>query len=346
MDLFPSCLQRILVFKLKKFTAYCGRLATVSAFIISFDASIAQTNLVSPMCIPRDYVLGFFNGVGNTKDEALKATTALELVLGSTVYGSKIEYQSYYNTSGRNSDRSNTTIYEDATEVFAQRSSELDGIFLNRWEYFWEAFDDGRKPISARLIQAIPDASLILESLSTAFRAKKVAALIGLISSPPTLEDYARQKTQVDRAIKNKKRIIFFGHSQGSLFLNVAYSYATNLISPELIKAVYVAPASIRLFGPYTLADIDLVISALRSYAPGKTAESNIDLKRSGIDPSGHELISTYLDANRPAREQIKSQVLSSMRLTDEFVQMRLADFAMLPPSKIPASSLIVCPVF
>ncbi len=90
-------------------------------------------------------------------------------------------------------------------------------------------------------------------------------------------------------------------HSQGNLFVNSAFD-GLRVNRPEaLAQVVHVAPASPTLRGDYVLANIDLVINALRVSGPFSVPDVNIFLPVHRADFSGHGFEPTYLDKTRDA---------------------------------------------
>ncbi|MHB1678213.1 MAG: hypothetical protein ACYCSS_11870 [Sulfuriferula sp.] len=99
--------------------------------------------------------------------------------------------------------------------------------------------------------------------------------------------------------------LLLVAHSQGNLFLNQAYDHILPSVGSNGVVAVQIAPASPTLRGPYVLANIDLVINALRIQGNSTVPANNITLPVSVADLTGHSLTGTYLDAARPARAQV-----------------------------------------
>ena len=295
---------------------YQGRALFLTTILLGLSHGLAQaqTTATASLCVASGYVLGFFNGVFNDTTEAAEGMETLSVLIGDTYKGERINSELFYNTSGKLADRSTVTRLEDVAEVFSQRANELDGILANRWEYFWELLRGGQTPLFDRLVEAVPAAAAVRDGLVTAFLGRTVAVLSGFRSMPPTLSDYVRHNTRIQGLVTERKKLLLVGHSQGNLFLNSAYAKAVSLAGASSVKAVHIAPASVILSGEYTLANIDLVIGALRTLAPGQTKESNVTLAFSSTDKSGHKLIDTYLDSSRPAaRNQIKGQMISAL---------------------------------
>ena len=274
----------------------------------------AQSTPAASLCVASGYVLGFFNGVFNDPTEAAEGMEALSVLVGDTHKGERVTAEVFYNTSGKLAERPTVTRLEDVAEVFSQRANELDGVLANRWEYFWELVRGGQTPLFDRLVEAVPAAAAVRDSLVTAVRGRIVAVLSGFRASPPTLANSARHNTRIQGLITERKKLLLVAHSQGNLFLNSAYSTAVRLAGADAVKAVHIAPASATVNGEYTLADIDLIIGALRALAPGDTKTSNVSIPFASTDKSGHKLIDTYLDSSRPAgRNQIKNQMVSAL---------------------------------
>ena len=110
--------------------------------------------------------------------------------------------------------------------------------------------------------------------------------------------------------------MLFFAHSQGNLFANVAYDYALTKVSASNVKLVHVAPASPLLRGQHTLADLDLVINGLRlagTVPPITDFIPGIALRQPGLngfkDPLGHGLLEIYMNPQHTTAQRIKGQV-------------------------------------
>ncbi|MHB1656778.1 MAG: hypothetical protein ACYCSZ_10480 [Burkholderiales bacterium] len=107
--------------------------------------------------------------------------------------------------------------------------------------------------------------------------------------------------------------LLLVAHSQGSLFLNQAYDHILPSVRPNGVAAVQIAPASPTLRGPYVLANIDLVINALRIQGNSTVPANNITLPVSVADLTGHALTGTYLDPARPTRAQVVNLINSGL---------------------------------
>jgi hypothetical protein len=274
----------------------------------------SSTFAAESLCTPGGYAVGFFNGVFNTNVQATDALQAIKrLDVSQNTHNEIVKYEVYYNQTGL--DRPNVTRFEDVIEVFRQRAAEQDGVLDSRWELFWEALsgNTGDGSISGTIFDASVSLSNIISATRTDILANTVSALSGFLSNPPTQIDYAEQQTLIDAHIVQKEKIILIAHSQGNLFMNAAYNYAVAKAAAGSVKAVHIAPASPTLNGPYTLANLDVVINALR--ITGTVPDINVYipgllLRPPPSDPSGHELVATYLNSGLlQPRPQIQSHL-------------------------------------
>lgn len=266
------------------------------------------------LCTPKGYTLGFFNGVWNTKFEADNGRDALRNLLTESYNSENVRYETFYNYSGKNPG-SGATLMQDVAEVFIQRAREIDssGEMGNRFEYFWDNLS-GDKSLTNKIRDLLPSAALILDQIGATIINKLVGAISALVSNPPTEATYSLHKTRIDALSVEGQKLIFVAHSQGNLFVNRAYDYALTKISASSIGVAHIAPASTTLRGGHLLADIDLVINGLRLTGITSVPPINLNLPLSGADASGHMLVETYLDASRPARDQVKSLVERAMQ--------------------------------
>lgn len=265
-----------------------------------FYTSIAIAAVPASLCTPGGYVLGFFNGVFNTKAQAIEGLLALQGIdVSAQANGEVVKYELFYNQTGQN--RAGVTRFEDLVEVFRQRAAEQDGLLANRWELFWEAMhgDNGSDSISGAISNAIASLANLFQATRDDLLARFAQALTDIMSHPPTAFDYAAHRTLLDAHITQKEKIILVAHSQGNLFMNPAYAYVAPQVTPGSVKAIHIAPASPTLNGAYTLADLDVVINALRltgTVPPNNVSIPGLLFRPAPADPSGHELVATYLD--------------------------------------------------
>lgn len=287
-----------------------------------------------PRCYDMAYLIGLFNGVWNTRKDAeisLDAMRARDFI-GRTYRGVLVKYQLFYNQSGCN--RSAAACLEDVAEVFIQRGTELDQLLQRRWEIFWEqvtgqtdAPQSFANLLRSRVLSGAQTFIDWFDAYVTATRATVKTSSMRMLADPPTSVDAASHKAELIDAGKKGYRTVLVAHSQGNLFANAAYDgYLSNAresgaavgedTSYVAANIVHVAPASTRLIGPYVLAEIDLVIGALRGVDGGAVAPSTLsreDMPPSLSDLSGHTLVGTYLDQHRRAREDIRQLVVQAL---------------------------------
>lgn len=109
-------------------------------------------------------------------------------------------------------------------------------------------------------------------------------------------------------------------HSQGNLFVNPAYAYATAQVDAQSVKVVHIAPASPTLSGPHTLADLDLVINGLRVVGSVASITDNIPgflLRAPGAsgqkDPLGHGLLEIYINQSLAISQRVKNDIEAAL---------------------------------
>ena len=85
-------------------------------------------------CHTMAHLLGFFNGVWNTKKEAERSLEVMKQqnFLGPDWRGAPIRYELFYNQSCKSV--AGGACLQDVAEVFRQRSAEIDGLLDRRWE--------------------------------------------------------------------------------------------------------------------------------------------------------------------------------------------------------------------
>ena len=261
-----------------------------------------------PPC-PNGYTFAFFNGVGNTYEDAIDGKEALRksgFNNGVDAYAQfyndeDVNFEVFYNHTG--STVGSSTL-QDVAEVFTQRAAELDptGSWSSKHFYmFWDQVDAlvGTPGYANSVKNADAGFSSFFEKFATAAISTWLDVFASLFS-PPTLADYAQHKAQLDADVASGRKLVMVAHSQGNLFVNQAYDYVQPQIGSNLVKVVHIAPASPTLRGKWELANIDLVINGLRLRNGFATVpDANLSLQSYNNDPSGHFLIGTYLDPSR-----------------------------------------------
>lgn len=263
------------------------------------------------LCMERGTVFGFFNGVKTTRIEAQIAREYIRHTFGDrTENDEKIKYELFYNyTNG----------FEDFVETFEQRLQEQDEILGNRFELFFQVLHQ-EGSWWEKITNIIPATADLLGAISDDLQASILNALTENIANPPTIANYAEHMSRIDNFVLEGKKLLFFAHSQGNLFVNSAYDYTISKIDSASVKVVHVAPASPTLRGSHTLADLDLVINGLRvvgsvpditDYMPGYL------LRPAGLngkkDILGHGLLEIYLNPSLTMLDRIRDHVTTAL---------------------------------
>lgn len=264
-------------------------------------------------CNNYPHVVGFFNGVWNTRKQASEAITELRKVGGASFAQSLVRYELFYNHSMCGVPTLSRSCLEDLIEVFAQRSGELEGVATKRWELFWDVVS-GRyqDPTSStrkmfdKLGRFSTRFQAAVEATAAAVWATYMGKVAELLNRAPTSTDMAEHNAQLESFRQRQFKMVLVAHSQGNLFLNHAYDTLRQKTGVVLfLQAFHIAPASPSTRGVHVLANIDRVINGLRLV--GGVPPNNIELAKSAADEWGHELINTYLDPSRPARERVET---------------------------------------
>jgi len=265
-------------------------------------------------------VFGFFNGVQTTEQLAkfVAHRQLVDLYGVATPGGQQITYDLFYN---------DTQGFADFVETFDQRLQEHGGLLAGRFELFFSAAR-GEGGWWKVLTSAVPSLMQFLEDLFDLSRAALMRELTASLGDPNMGEVAARHQEQIDHWAGQGKKMLFFAHSQGNLFVNRAYAHATNKTGGSGIEVVHVGPASPTLSGSYTLADKDIVINALRlvgSVVPNTTEIPAFLSRPPGLnghrDLAGHGLLEIYLNPALPTAERIRDQVLTALGKLDSLQQ-------------------------
>lgn len=271
---------------------------------------------------PKPILIGFFNGVWNTDEQGNTALQRLKREYGDTYQKVPLKYDLFYNQTGSSSGAPGGTFMQDLAEVMMMRDSELTRVFGQRLEFIWDMLA-GRyqQPTSLTAsvlayLQVPRDAILrALEALFNSVFSKIVASIAAIMSSPPTVQDIAAQTQKAVDYANKKYRLVFVAHSQGNLFVNRTYDNLLQAVPSAKAQVVHIAPASPTLRGGYVLADIDLVINALRLQGVTTVPGINLILPISGRDPSGHTFIDTYLDTSRAGYARSKALITTGLNI-------------------------------
>ena len=291
---------------------------------MSFTCEHCENSVDAWVVMQSDIVIGFFNGVGNTRDVAQSSMDRLKDEFGSQYKDAPLKYDWFYNqTSCGEEWYEKGSCLEDVAEVFEQRSQEMGGVFVDRWETFWDVLA-GRHAqatsFTGRLMGLLGDGSnALLQSLDATASAllnqltRETLKLLTLFADSPTYENRADHMTRLWRHADDGSRMLLVAHSQGNLFVNSAYDALKAAKPGAHAQVVHVAPASPTLRGEYVLADIDLVINALRISGLNSVPSVNIALPLSSADSSGHGFEPTYLDKTRATHGKTRSLIGQSL---------------------------------
>jgi len=287
------------------------RILLLSSIFIQSISIPARASIETNLCRDTDTTFVFFNGVQTTKTQAKFYNQVFSNIHGNqSSQGDSIKYETLYNYSNG---------FEDFVETFEQRLKEQEGLLQGRYELFFEALQGGG-PWWSKIIEAYQPASEVIKSFIDFYRAGVFNYLTTFLANPPTTENYIEHRSRIDNWILEGKKLLFVAHSQGNLFANAAYNYALTKTTSGSVKVVHIAPASPTLNGEHTLADLDLVINALRAAGSVPSITDNIPpyLSRpAGIDNQtdilGHGLLSIYINQKLAISTRVKNQIDSAL---------------------------------
>jgi hypothetical protein len=289
---------------------------TLSSLLVALFLQLVFATNVSAENICREggYRVAFFNGVWNKPGPsgALRSLAYLSSIGGKNKNGELVRYSVMYNSTGSTV---GSNAFQDLAETFIQRSNEIDdsGTLSNRFELLWEVITDTDTTGLDKISDLHSSLNGVRNSLQDLLLSKSVASISELIFDPPTEENYAEHYARIDSFILQGDKILMVGHSQGNLFLNKSFDYASSKAELSSLAALHIAPASPTLRGEHILADIDLVINALRLQGSSTVPDVNLDLPLSISDLSGHQLVETYLDGSRPGLNRVRAEFNSAM---------------------------------
>jgi len=255
--------------------------------------------------------MAFFNGVLTTEQQANAVLQQLRRLHGETRSdGDTIRYELFYNfTNG----------FEDFVETFDQRLKEQNGLLAQRFELFLESLRGGGTWWS-QITGRISATAQLLKSISDAMQADTIHNLTQLFGNPPTSLNYQEHRSRIDNFIVEGKKLLFVAHSQGNLFVNPAFDYASAKLPAASIRVVHIAPASPTLRGQHVLADLDLVINGLRLVGTVPAVTHTIPgylLRPPGAngqtDILGHGMFEIYINQNLSISQAVKGLINSGL---------------------------------
>lgn len=291
-------------------------------------AQYLQQNMLYQFGCRAPTLLGFFNGVANSEEEANKSLDKIQEEFRDTPER-PIEHELFYNQTAckKNAEGIDVSCLEDIAETFAQRNTEQGGVLANKWEIFWEVLA-GRHQVTDSLTNTLLSrlgsaGAALADLIGSIFNsivsnaANLFTKTLTLLSSPPTAADSAKHLAKLQGYATNGSSMVLVAHSQGNLFVNVAYNGIKASHPNVKIEVVHVAPASITMspgkngVNDYGLADIDLVINALR--LTGGAPANNIPMPPSEKDKTGHGFVDTYMDKTRAAYTYVHGLITATL---------------------------------
>lgn len=270
-------------------------------------------------CQLNGYGIGFFNGVGNTEGDAIRGLAEVtKAVMASNEVSPDADIRPtvFYNETSKTLGIRNPA--GDIMEVFVQRAEAAEPDLEKRLEIFWLAMSEKTKggfldQLEKRLGNGAMATFDLIDGIYEDVMVESIGALASafeaVLNSSDTHQMYANHQAKVQSWALEGRRMLMVAHSQGNLFVNQAYEAAVGLTgySGDSIGVVHIAPASQDRNGPYTLADLDVVIQGLRLEGFGSVPPSNVKIP---LDVSmGHSLIDVYLNKELPTYEHVANNL-------------------------------------
>ena len=311
---------------LDNYTTYCGVKYASIQYPLDYEYGLPKfTKMGYGSCGQTPTLIGYFNGVANTRDTAQDSLNRLRIEYGTKYKTKPLVYDLFYNqtTCELGAFRlGKIPCLEDIAEVFEQRTSELNSGLKNRWEHFWEmlsgrAGQDGSltATLTSKLGKFGENILQLLDSIYALVINQFVGSFVSFLNSlngTPTLADNAAHVVKLKTYADKGSGMVLVAHSQGNLFVNLAYDGIKIAAPSAKVQVVHVAPASTTLRGAYALADVDFVIRSLRQLVSGLPSV-NIQLPLSPNDRTGHAFEGTYLDISRRAYERVKTMINTAL---------------------------------
>jgi hypothetical protein len=177
-------------------------------------------------------------------------------------------------------------------------------VFTNRWETFWDILAGRHQQdtsFTGQLLSRLGHGSnALLQWLDGSVNAllnqlaRDTLKLITLLRDSPTHENRADHMERLWRYADEGHGMVLVAHSQGNLFVNSAFDALMAFKPDARARVVHVAPASPTLRGDYVLANIDLVINALRVTGLNSVPDVNVSLP---------------MQPNRPHRSRLRAHL-------------------------------------
>lgn len=259
------------------------------------------------LCVPKGVSVLFFNGMDNTQQEAEVAKKYIERAVRENkeykyLDEKKFKFELLYNdTYGR---------INDILEFMTQRADEVG---IDSYDLFVEIKTKNKKRLD-EISGKYPFAGKVINELSLELNEKFFEYTIEMIDKNETENIYGRHKNSLESIIASDKRLVLIAHSQGNIFLNKAYDYASKNFKDGEIRVIHIAPAFMALKGEYVLSNNDKIINWFGDYyGEGTVPEENMDIPFNINDIFGHQLIETYLNKSFYSSQYILSSIRSHL---------------------------------
>lgn len=221
-----------------------------------------------------------------------------------------IDYEPMYNTTkGR---------LRDVIETFEQQLAALGDPIQKRFEFLIETLN-GNGTWTSAMFENFPEYESAINDFNEQINTKLTNSLREIIYNPSVLEEnYKAHEQRIIQLIEEKRKFLFFAHSQGNLFADHAFKFTAPKAGNNNIRVVHVAPATSALHGQYTLADQDIIINVLLRRLTS-IPQKNVDIpplwrqRPPPLDLSGHKLFETYLNTEMTPFIIIKSHIESAL---------------------------------
>lgn len=297
-------------------------------------AQLTHAETADEGCFP--YTIVFGNGVGNSKEDALKSLNILTGLVGSKYKDKDVNYKIAYNPT----DGPGAATILDVVEAAKQKAGENNSL----WSLTW-------KVIFGVVNKAEPNQSWVttVAQIWTDFNAKIMQGMrYNLAKQSSYYDATAASHVALYKALLTNKsdpqRVLLVAHSQGNLYGNIALQkLEQELLSiadgkKYLSRFAMVGVASAADFvykdGPYLTSTYDGVINAVRANYP-TVLLGNITLPAAAeykttsvngepvsiIDYTGHGFVTVYTNNTYAGRALLKNHIekqLSSLKDEDD----------------------------
>jgi hypothetical protein len=308
--------------------------------LVALMLTVPWTVLAEEPCNDPGVVFAFFNGVQTTEDQAKEALEDhLANTYGPTTpAGHPVTYDLFYN---------DTEGLSDFAETFDQRLREHNAVLTDRFELFFAPLKGQREGgWWGALIEAVPAAGDLFTGLMDTAMANAMHQLTRPLQDPSLAEVSLRHRAQIERWAAQDHKLLLFAHSQGNLFVNMAFQHALGQTDSASVRVLHVAPASPTLSGRHTLADKDFVINALRAtglVAPNTDLIIGYATRPAGLngqrDLMGHGLLEIYLNAQLPTSSRLGSDVRAALAELEQAPRKPLPPFPDFEPQPFAGGS-------